>query len=227
MDGRLLRTAIVRELNGYDEEVLAKADSRKTSEYLLKIVELACVSIDGEKLSPLITDHLLLGDRDAIVLGIRKATYGNIVTYENVECPQCSKRFDVDVDLDTDVKIKKLEDPKEDRVFELALHSGGTAVIRYATVGDQDAIKDAPIQGVNTALLARTLVSINGKAINMQADPAEDIILRMNMRDRQTLIKEMYENQPGPDLTSIEIECPSGCGYKDVLGVTLFDLFRV
>ena len=87
-------TAVVRELNGFDEEALASLDNRTLvyAEYMSALLKRAVVSIGSVMIAnnPSVIDNLIIGDRDLLFLGVVEATYGK--TREDVfvglVCPE-------------------------------------------------------------------------------------------------------------------------------------------
>jgi hypothetical protein len=96
-------TAIVRELNGFDEEALASLDNRSLvyAEYMSTLLKRAVVSIGSITIAnhPSVIDNLIIGDRDLLFLGVVEATYGKNREYQ-VTCNACSASNDVIVSMD-------------------------------------------------------------------------------------------------------------------------------
>jgi hypothetical protein len=110
--GEVIRTAEVRELTGKDEEVISKTNN--LGKAVLAILQLGTVKIGNEAATEKLLDELLIGDRDAILLGILKATFGNTV---KIPVFADGEEKLVEVDINTDIKTKILTDPVNDRVF--------------------------------------------------------------------------------------------------------------
>jgi hypothetical protein len=225
--GVVTREAVVRELTGYDEEALARKSYKSTNEYLRALVLRVVDNIGGDPLDELGVDQLLLGDRDALILGTRVATFGDEITMRNLTCPRCEKDFDVDLSVKNDIPVVRLDKP-EDRIFEVALSKNRVAKVSLATIGADLATNEySTVSQQNTALLANCIIEINGKNINMQAKKPEDVVRSLNTRDRQVLLKEIRERQPGPKFDASEIDCPGGCGFTEKVVVDLVALFQV
>lgn len=226
-DGTVARKATVRELTGYDEEKLTRADVKDPVTFLTKLVLLGTESIGTHPMSPMMLNDLLLGDRDAIVLGIRRATFGDKLEFNALECPRCEAKFDVEVSID-EFEMKKLDDPVADRVFEVELIRGNKAKVRLATHGDQVAMMDESLRVAdqNTALLSRCVLSIGNINVQMHVDTAEEIVKKLNMRDRAAIIKELAQRQPGPDFEGVKVVCPR-CEFEDRLNIDPIGLFRL
>src|SRR4051812_42921964 len=93
IDGERRKLVAVRELNGSDEEALARLDPSKGDQYYVLLMDLiikrATESIGGVVPTPSDLGQLLMGDRDVIFLEIILATTGEEKEYEDVKCPEC------------------------------------------------------------------------------------------------------------------------------------------
>lgn len=222
----ILETAEVRELTGNDEEALAKAASGSLFRYLNTIIELGLVSVGGYPATPAMRNELLIGDRDTILLGIRKATFGNEIEMPEVICTKCNRLIgDVTIQLDT-IPINELE-PRDVREFKIPLRKSGTfAVVRlpngadFMTLGKNDKLSP-PEQ--NTVLLSRCVLSINGQSVN----GSTVAVNKLGVSDRKKILKFVDNTQPGPRYDKIEFtHDDSDCGETTSLGINVMDLFR-
>jgi hypothetical protein len=112
--GEVLRTAEVRELTGKDEEAIAKTTSMGKA--LLIVLQRGTVKIGDIKVDEKVLDDLLAGDRDALLIGIIKATFGPDIEIPSY-CVGCQDIKTVSINLMTDIKTKILTNPIEDRLF--------------------------------------------------------------------------------------------------------------
>lgn len=223
--GDLIDTAVVKELNGYDEEKLSRIDiGRNIATFTTELLAVGVEAIGGQKPpnKELLRD-LLIGDRDALVLGIRQATYGNDVEL-TLHCSACNNDSAVSIDLREDVPVKKPDDPMQ-RVFEVPLRKG-SAKIQLVNGRMQEEIGDlvgkkTPAE-MNTRILSRCVTEIDG--VFVAGD--EERIKALSAADRATLIDFLGENQPGPQLSGIKVPCAT-CGEEYPYTVGLRDLFRV
>lgn len=217
-DGSVRKDALVRELTGEDEEALAKAAGnllRFTRTLLSAVVE-----VGGEPATKEIIRDLLVGDREALILGIRRATFGNEVTFEQFTCPGCGDQLDITVDLST-LDTKELENP-EKREFEVSLRKGA-AIVRLATGADQEAVMDMGVATgaeENTLLLSRCVLSINGKKVNTREQ-----VKQLGLADRKALIAFLAEQQPGPRYDEVKSK-HEDCETEFPIYLAVDDLFR-
>lgn len=209
----------IRELTGADEEAVARS---KTTTGLLRLLLERCVLSIGGGPKPTADDldNLLIGDRDSILLGIWRATYGP--EYETaVICPQCAATTEMAFDLNTDIKVRKLEDPTVVRTVELR-RPGTYAKLRLVAVADQEAavlVDGRTIPEMNTVTLARVVSELNGSP-----SLGEQTLRNLNSGDRQKLAKYLNDTAPGPRLGEVKAECPK-CGRESDVVLNLASMF--
>ncbi|NDH65496.1 MAG: hypothetical protein EBY26_03840 [Microbacteriaceae bacterium] len=218
-DGDLVREAEVRELNGYDEEAIARAGS--TAKIMLTLLQRAVVKIGDEKASADILNSLLAADRDSLLLAIRRVTFGNVLDGK-VTCTSCGIEQDVSIDLTTDVENKVLENAG-DRDFTVTL-ANGEAKVTLPTGLVQRIISNAgdkSMAELNTMLLRGCVLSINGMPVFK-----DEQIKGLSIRDRETILTELSERNPGPRLHEVKKPC-SSCEQEIEMPLTLASLFRL
>jgi hypothetical protein len=219
-NGEVVTKAEVKELNGADEEAISKAGS--TAKSINVLLQRGLVKLGDAEVSKEDLDSLLSGDRDAILLGIRKATFGKVLNV-NIRCTSCSQDQTADIDLDEDVPVKRLNDPIADRVWETPTKRG---VVKLALPNGitqkrlMDNI-DKTSAEVNTMLLAGCILSVDG-APSIGAQTA----LSLGVADRTTIIDQIIERNPGPRLGEVKKVCKA-CGEDIPLPLSLLDLFRL
>jgi hypothetical protein len=213
----LITTAEVRELNGVDEEAISKVNDIGKS--LLLILERATVKIGDKPATKELLDSLYAGDREMILLGIRKVTFGNTVKMGPWECTGCGEAQVFTVNLDENVDIKELNGEREFTVDCKV----GPVVATLPKGALQKAIVDSSNKTsaeLDTILLKQCVISINGNDLLDQ-----EAVRRLSIQDRRTLLKEITDRNPGPQLGDIKSSC-SSCGQEVPLPLTLADLFR-
>lgn len=224
--GRLIQTARVRELNGFDEEKLSRLDSAKNvAVYVTELLWLGVEDLGGEKPTKDILRNLLIGDRDALVLGIRQATYGNNVEFK-LHCPICDSDSEAYVELDKDIPIIKPEDPLL-REFDVPLKNGTAKVVLlngFAQEAFSENILNKKQTEINTAMLSKSVVEINGMAIS--GEDSRDAVRALSSGDRQTLVDFMGQHNIGPQFNEgVEVPCAT-CGEEYPVSLGLPNLFR-
>lgn len=219
-DGTLGKTAEVRELNGLDEEAIAKAGS--VSHAINVVLERGLVSIDDQTLTKSDLDTLLVGDRDAILLAVRQVTFGKDVELTTY-CSSCSSEQTLLVDLSKDINIVSLNNPVEDRVLSVQLKVGEALVALPNLITNKRLIDSAEKSFAEavTDLLTGCLLSINDVP-----SMGRTTALQLGISDREKLTDALYENAPGPRLAEVSKACEA-CGNDIPLSLSLASLFRL
>lgn len=219
-DGNVVRTAEVRELNGEDEEIIAKASS--ASKALSLILTRGVVTIGDRDITKEDFDKLLLGDRETLLLAIRKVTFGNDLDFV-VTCNSCNNKQDIKIDLTKDVPVRELEDSVADRSWDVTLRNGDVVNVSLPNGKTQKKVLDAPDDAtgaeLNTVLLNGCINSVNGS-------PAKpNIAQKLGLVDREKITREIFDKTPGPRLGEVSKVCEA-CGENILLPLNLAALFR-
>lgn len=229
----VIRTAEVRELTGEHEEILARSVQAKRgsmAHFVNALLECGVIRFGSE--DPAQTKKtlksVLVGDRDALIIGIRRATYGDTIELEEWVCPSCGDKSDLVIPLD-DIPLRELESP-EDSTFELELSKGRKARVRLANGSDQLAVfDDRKLVDAerDSLLLSRCLVAL------IDADGTEHLTTglgmsyarSLNMKDRHKVLDALYKKQPGPRMDDLKITHDT-CGNEVELLLGITDLFQ-
>lgn len=222
-------TIEVRELTGEDEEVLARTartGNNNVFHFMNAVIDCGVVRCGQEKKTDngKILKQLLIGDRDAILLGIRRATYGDTIQLDGWVCPSCGESSDIEIPM-ADIPVREYTE----KIFTVPLRKGGEVEVKLANGGDQLAVwNDVKLNAKerDSLLLSRCLVSITDKDGNKRqaAGQAGGIARRLSVPDRAAILKKLNDNQPGPRLIDLKITHDT-CGEEVNLGVGLADLF--
>ena len=222
----LLKQARVRELNGYDEEFMSRRDPAKNPAiYITDLLERGVESIGGVKPSRVVIQQLLAGDRNQLLLAIRKAAYGPEVKFTLTECETCGQGSDIIINIDDpeDVPVIEMPDPLV-RAFDVPLRHGTARVTlvngRIQEAYSENIDKRTPSE-MNTVLLSKAVVSIGGLPTNGQEEP----IRSLAVADRETLVDFTNDHQYGPQIKEIRVPC-STCGREYPVLLGLGNLFR-
>lgn len=220
VSGEVVKEAEVRELNGRDEEALAREAT--IGRQLNTILRRGVVSIGGERVTEDILDQLLAGDRDELMLGIYKATFGNPAEL-NGWCSGCEVVKDIAVDLNADIPRKILADPVGDRSFEVKGRKAVYTVFLPNGTSQKKLNENADslsIAEVSSIVLEHCVTSINGQPVF-----SPEQVKNISVADRRTILQEITDRNPGPDLSEQSVTCPD-CGKQVVIPVTLGAIFR-
>ena len=220
LEDTLVTTAEVKELTGADEEDIVRIT--ETGKALMAILQNRTVSVGGKPADKDTLELLLAGDREALLLGIRCATFGTEIELTDVVCSRCPELQTMTIDLKKDVKTQVLEDRINDRTFVLDLKVGKVKVT-LPTGNTQNKLVNAPNKNnaeLDTLLLSNCVLEINDVQILGQAP-----IRNLGIQDRRTILEEIAKRNPGPLLNEVKKACNT-CGQEVELPLTLADLFR-
>ena len=200
--------AVVRELNGEDEEFIASASSKKElsyAEYMSVLLSRSVLSIGDIDIqeTPLLVDQLMIGDRDLLFLGTIKATYGRVRELE-VTCGSCEGTNFITIQLDEDFQIQNA-DKDFHTPMEVTLKNGLKVKLNYPTGSDSlyVAKKGKTTAEQNTLMLARCTVWDGAT----RPENLEDWALALNLGDRSKLVKSLTTDPPGPRMGEVKTQC--------------------
>ena len=211
-------TATVRELNGEDEEALSAFDVQKNvtySEYMTHLLKRGVVSIGDLEVKGKaeVIDDLIVGDRDALFLGVLKATYGRYREFQ-VSCRECDGDNDITMDLDKDFTSPTVTVDLH-KPIEVKLKNNKVIQLRYPTGGDSQTAgkRGKTTAEQNTIILSRCAI-LEGKTTAEKEAWARGL----SLADRNKLVKALFSAQPGPRMEEVETQC-SHCNAKIVLAL--------
>ena len=216
-NGELIKTAEVRELTGVDEEAIAKAPNIGRS--ITTILERGLKKLGSQDATHDDLDTLLSGDRDAILIGIRKVTLGETIEFVT-RCGNCNEEQEVVIDLTEDVPVVELTDSRSWKIetkkgyVEVALPTGVTQRKLLENMDKKSA-------EINTLLLSGCVLSVNG-----EPSLGASTVLNFGIADRAKIIDEILKKNPGPRLGEVKKTCKA-CGEIIPLPLGLADLFRL
>lgn len=214
----IISTAEIRELNGADEEAIAKLND--PAKALMLILDRAVVKLGDKPVDKELLDALLAADRELLLLAIRKLTFGDDITFEGNMCDTCVEPQKITVDLEKDIEVKKLD--INDTEFTVACKVGSVRV-KLPTGNAQKALVSSANKTaaeLDSIVLKNCIVSINDQAVVSHGD-----ILKLSIKDRREILKEISNRNPGPQLSDVKKSCPA-CGQEVLLPLTLADLFQ-
>lgn len=229
----LIRHVTVRELNGEDEEALAKA-IQHPNQYRFVDQLLRCgVDRVGDlthEESLKVLGGMLVGDREEILLGIRAATYGETVEVFNWICPECGGKVDeLGFSVKEDIKRDKLVDPASESEFTIKLRGEASARVRLVTGDVQLAVyemTDLTTPQRNDIVLSKCVETYTDRRGMEHLIPGfPSMVRKMSTADRQTILREITKRQPGPRYNDIRFE-HDGCGKEVSLALGITDFFR-
>lgn len=221
--GQWLCDAEVRELNGTDEEELARTGTN-WARFLAVLVQRGTVSIGSEPMSPAVASELLIGDREMLILGIRRATFGNDIEISSFICPHCDESIELTVHLDS-IPVQELKASATGE-YTVRLRDGSSAVVRLPTGADQDFVlgrQQWTTAQQNSEMLGRCVLRIENPS-GETTDVDAKAVRELGMADRNTILKFLSDTQPGPRYNEVSFTHES-CGREVPLPITMASLF--
>lgn len=217
--GEVYRTAEVRELTGRDEEAIIR--NGQYFKVFSTLLQRGTVSLGPDEPSEFSIDNLLIGDRNALMLGIYRATYGNTADL-GAYCDGCKDIKTVQIDINTDIKTKTLMDPVRDRSFTIKGRRNEFLVTLPTGKTERQIASSTEANNVEalSALLETTILEIDGRPV-LTRKQVQDL----GVADRHTIAEAIASKEVGPIFDDIKVECPD-CGGEVRVGVDLASLFR-
>lgn len=220
LDGQVITTAEVRELTGRDEEAILKAPN--VGRALTTILSRGVVRIGELPAEEALLDKMFVGDRDMLLLGIYRATFGDTaeLTGYNIETGDA---MTVEVDLLKDIPVKKMVDPINERIFTVkgAKNEFVVTLPTGATQKELFASADKSVSELTTTLLYNCILEINGKNVF-----SIDQIRNLGLKDRQLVNEEIVKRTPGPQFNEFKLPDPE-TGGEVVVPISIGTLFRL
>ena len=217
--GEVIKTAEVKELTGRDEELISK--SNNPGRTFATVLSCGVVKIGDIKATESILDEMLSGDRDALLLGIYKATFGNTAVIPAF-CSECGNPQQVQVDVDKDIPVKTLKDPIADRSFPVKgkSHDFLVTLPNGSVQKELSTSLDKTMAELTSILLQGTVMEVDGKPVLSKQQ-----VLSFGINDRKEIANEISERNPGPQFDETIVDCPD-CSGKVVVPINLGTLFR-
>lgn len=224
IDGVVIKTALVREINGWDEEVLARLAAKENpvqGEQLIALLERATISIGEEKATPEVLNLLYAGDWDALLLAIRIASYGADVAWK-FPCQGCGMQSRIiALDLTKCVSPREIDIMTEDEFTYEGKRS--TYVVGFPKGESTRRLlrnRNSTAATVVTETLYGSIRSIDGSPVS-----SIDQIKSMSSADREALFIEINSKMPSLRLEEVKSTC-NECGSEVNVPLSLAALFR-
>ena len=217
--GEVVTEAEVKELNGSDEEAIARAST--LGKAILVILQRGVVRVGNQKADDKMLDQLLSGDRDMLLLAIFKATFGKTAEH-SVFCVGCGDVKQVEIDIDEDNKIKTLADPINDRVFTVT-GKKNTFTVQLPTGITQKELmlnSDKTAAELSTLLLENTVLRIDDSPVLSKLQ-----VQNLGLVDRRKINEAINKRLAGPQFDDVKVICPD-CEGEVFVPVNFGTLFQ-
>jgi hypothetical protein len=176
-DGRRRRSeAELRLPTGADEAYLLSAEHRSRAEQVTGLLGRCVVRVDGVGADDDTVRSLTVGDREALLLGLRGLVFGDELACV-VDCPACGERMDVDLRI-SDLLVTPYPEARDRHTIAFE-HDGERreAVVRLPTGGDQEAAaRSAGLEAGIAELVSRCVVSVDGRDAAVPPDALADAL---------------------------------------------------
>ena len=201
-DGQRLEAVTLRPLSGYKEDWLARHPAAPNAVAVTRVLG-ACVSpLEPALDSVELVRRMLVGDRDHLMIQLRRVTLGDTVAAV-AACPSCAEKMDVTCDLaQAPVEAGPPAAPFYD--VDLSGDRARTVRLRLPTGADQEAVLGLEHDDAIDALLTRCIIDDGGRLLT----PAQ----------RESVIAAMERLAP-----RVEIELDLVCPECDHCFVAPFD----
>ena len=204
-EDRCLREAELQPLSGYEEEWLAQHSAAPSAVVVTKLLSACVVRLDDAMPTRDLIRQLLVGDRDYLMLQLRRMTLGD--QFQAVfTCPACDAKMDISFPADN-VPIER----RPQTVVSYTLHlsvpeqEGHTIRFRLPTGGDQEAVLGMDSQVAVEALFNRCIIDDGGVPLSPE--------------ERRAVIDAMDRLAPQCEV-ELDLTCPE-CSHTFL---ALFDI---
>lgn len=197
--GRRLARAELQPLTGAEEEWLATHPGVPSAIAVTRILTACLRRLDDVASSENLVQQLLVGDRDFLMVQLRRLTLGERI-HVIFRCPACEKEMDTDFVVD-DVPIAFR--PQTTATYSIERHAR-TIRFRLPVGADQEAVLGLHPEHDATTLLERCVIDDGGQPLSGE--------------DRAAVVEAMDREAPQVDL-ELNLKCPE-CGNEFV---TAFD----
>jgi hypothetical protein len=139
-ENRCLSEAELRPLTGYEEDWLAHHPGTPSALAVTRLLSTCLVRLDDVPPSRTLAQHLLVGDRDYLMLQLRRITLGAAVSAV-LACPACDAKMDVDFNI-ADVPITR--HPQTALTYTLEFNPEEAPMPVPVSAGDEHALPAGP-----------------------------------------------------------------------------------
>jgi len=216
-NGRCRQMVRVRELTGFDEEILSERTAANAASLVTRFLARAIAEVEGleRRIDEDLVSDMLVGDRDYLLLRLRQVDLGDHV-HQVMRCPSpaCGKKVDVDF-LVSEIEVRRASAVLPS--YRVQLGEGAAAIsaaVRLPTGRDQEAI--APLAATNPAAANTRLFSRIVQRWGEAGPLDEDAARALPLRQRSELAAFLERTSPGPDLY-LDVPCPwcgADMGYR-------------
>jgi hypothetical protein len=191
--GQMAVQATIRPLSGREEEWLALHSNVPSAQRVTHVLASCVLSLDDRPVTADLIRQLLVGDRDYLILQLRRLTLGENIQAVMV-CPACDNKMDVSFPVsDVPIEVRR----QSTGSYALPL-SDRSASFRLPTGGDQEAVLGMSVEEGVVELARRCVLDDGGRPLSAE--------------ERDTLNTAMEGLAPQLDL-DLDLTCPE-CSWS-------------
>lgn len=215
-------TVTIKYLTAEEDDILYSQDLIKSGKVLNVLLNKA---VKDKDLRP---ENMLSGDRNYLLIEMRKTGLGNEYIPGEISCPSCGQKYEPIIDL-SKLGVKPLEvEPEENGEYEVELPVMKMGIrFRLITGIDEKRLgklaesKGKKSGGIKISKLVTEKYLMQIMEVNGNRDKLyiKKFILAMPMKDSMFFREYVRRIEPGLDL-SYEFECPV-CGDIDVKDIPI------
>ncbi|HEV2962508.1 MAG TPA: hypothetical protein VG649_11825 [Candidatus Angelobacter sp.] len=192
-DGHCFRSATLRPLAGREEEWLAHHPQTPNAAKVTWLLQACLLELDDAPVTLELVRQLLVGDRDYLVLQLRRFTLGDDI-HAVIRCPACENKMDTDFRA-SEVAVESR--PQTAAAYTLNV-SDRVVRFRLPTGGDQETVLGMPDEAAADELFNRCLLDDGGK--------------KLSAEERLATIEVMERLAPHVEL-ELDLTCPD-CNHR-------------
>lgn len=217
--GEVITEVEVKELNGRDEEAIAKATN--IGRVISAILSRGTVRVGEEPVTEEILEQMYAGDRDAVLLGIYKATFGPTADLAAF-CTGCKDYKSLQVNVDDDIRVVKLADPIGSRRFTVKGKKDEYTLVLPTGKTQKELLinSDKTMAELTTMLLEGTIREINNRPVFSTSQ-----IQEIGVADRRKISDALSKKAFGPVFDEVTAACPD-CGGEVAAPINVGTLFQ-
>lgn len=203
-----------RGMTGRDEDILTNKKKVQSGEAINEVLANCVLSIDGkDKVSIVDIDKLKEPDRRALLLAIRKASFGSVMEIE-LQCTNenCRTKFAADFDLEQLEEVPLPEGYDEATGFDVALSDGTTVRFDY-----MDGVAERKLMREKNELVTQSMLLRIKQVSGQHANDLKRWLKDLPSGLRTELRAEMEKRECGPNPT-VSVDC-TACGEEHSLVV--------
>ncbi|HVN06229.1 MAG TPA: hypothetical protein VMT86_17525 [Bryobacteraceae bacterium] len=180
-------TAGLRRLTGREEDWLANHRGRPGAIVASALLDACLVEVDGRAAPNDAARRLLAGDRDYLVLQLRRLTMGDAI-HAVAACPECGAKMDVNFDIASIPVDWRQGGPA---LHSMALEGGRTVRFRLPTGADQESVAALSLEEAAAELFDRCVEEAGA----------------LSGAEQDAVIDAMEKVAPGVNL-ELDLACP-------------------